>query len=159
MRRLALLLLTACHPSTGHLGASDHVADFSSDDAQMNAAVAEARANVATFTAALTAPGLDQSMFLVKAGLTEGGYTEHVWLSPVSLDGSAFSGPISDDVVRVHGWKKGDVVRVTPQAVSDWMYVDSGRLVGGYTIRVMRAQMSPEERAAFDAEMPFRIEP
>jgi len=39
------------------------------------------------------------------------------------------------------------------------MYVDSGRLVGGYTIRVMRAQMSPEERAAFDAEMPFRIEP
>ena len=38
------------------------------------------------------------------------------------------------------------------------MFVDKGVLRGGYTIRVIRNRMPKEERNAFDAEFPYKIE-
>jgi uncharacterized protein YegJ (DUF2314 family) len=32
------------------------------------------------------------------------------------------------------------------------MYYDEGKIVGGYTIRVIRDELSPEEQDQFDAE-------
>jgi uncharacterized protein YegJ (DUF2314 family) len=47
---------------------------------------------------------------------------------------------------------------VVAERISDWMYVHEGRLVGGYTIRVMRDRLSPAERLRFDQGLPFKIE-
>ena len=38
------------------------------------------------------------------------------------------------------------------------MYVDHGKLVGGYTLRVLRDGLSPAERAEFDRSIPFKID-
>ena len=38
---------------------------------------------------------------------------------------------------------------------SDWMYVDHGKLVGGYTLR---DRLSPSERPEFDRSVPFKVE-
>ena len=38
------------------------------------------------------------------------------------------------------------------------MLLENGKLVGGYTIRVMRDQASPEERKEIDAAMGFVID-
>jgi uncharacterized protein YegJ (DUF2314 family) len=42
--------------------------------------------------------------------------------------------------------------------LSDWMYLEDNRLVGGYTLRVLRDSVSPEARARMDSQLPFRIE-
>jgi hypothetical protein len=44
-----------------------------------------------------------------------------------------------------------------PEEISDWMYVDNGRLVGGTTVRVLRNSASEEEGAEFDQSVPFVI--
>ncbi|MDL2303665.1 DUF2314 domain-containing protein, partial [Dysgonomonas sp. OttesenSCG-928-D17] len=58
------------------------------------------------------------------------------------------------------GYKYGDTVIVDPQQVSDWLYIDAqtGLTHGGYTFKVIRNRMSPEERAAFDAESGLKFE-
>jgi uncharacterized protein YegJ (DUF2314 family) len=38
------------------------------------------------------------------------------------------------------------------------MYIDKGRLKGGFTIRVMRDKMSAKERADFDKNVPFKLD-
>jgi uncharacterized protein YegJ (DUF2314 family) len=52
----------------------------------------------------------------------------------------------------------GQRVTVAPRDVSDWMFVKDGKLMGGYTTRVLYARLSPEQRAQFDKEAEFRIE-
>ena len=52
----------------------------------------------------------------------------------------------------------GQKVTVEPSKISDWMFVQNGRLVGGYTLRVLRDAMSPSERKEFDKNVPFVID-
>ena len=54
--------------------------------------------------------------------------------------------------------KNGDSEEVEPSKISDWMFVDEGKLVGGYTLRVLRDSMSPAERAEFDKSVDFVVE-
>jgi uncharacterized protein YegJ (DUF2314 family) len=54
--------------------------------------------------------------------------------------------------------KEGDSVEISDSDVSDWMAIDDGRLVAGYTLRVIRDRMPADERAAFDAQMEFSID-
>ena len=44
-----------------------------------------------------------------------------------------------------------------PTQITDWMYVESGYLVGGYTTQVVRNAMSMAERAEYDAAAPYRF--
>ena len=44
-----------------------------------------------------------------------------------------------------------------PSQITDWMYIDKGRLVGGYTTRLIRARMTPAERAALDKASPYKF--
>jgi uncharacterized protein YegJ (DUF2314 family) len=37
------------------------------------------------------------------------------------------------------------------------MYVDNGTLVGGYTTRLLRKRLTPEERKELDARVPYRF--
>jgi uncharacterized protein YegJ (DUF2314 family) len=51
------------------------------------------------------------------------------------------------DVKNVHLRQR---VTVAPRDVSDWMFVRNGKLMGGYTTRVLNARLSPDQRAQFD---------
>jgi uncharacterized protein YegJ (DUF2314 family) len=68
-----------------------------------------------------------------------------------------FHGTIDNDPDTVTNVRRGDPKRVGPSDISDWMYVDHGVLVGGYTIRALRARLSGPERAEFDRSLPFKI--
>ena len=56
---------------------------------------------------------------------------------------------------RVH---LGQRVSVAPQDVTDWMFLKDGKLIGGYTTRVLYARLSPEDKAEFDKRAEFKIE-
>jgi uncharacterized protein YegJ (DUF2314 family) len=69
-----------------------------------------------------------------------------------------FHARIDNDPEVVKSVKLGQAVTVRPQDISDWMYVDHGVLVGGYTLRVIRDAMTPAERAELDKSLPFKIQ-
>ncbi len=128
------------------------------DDEAMTAAIAKARTTADEFIAALESPTAQQDSFAVKAEFEDGDHVEHMWLNPVRFADGKFEGRVGNEPNMVSTVKLGDVVTVAKVEISDWMYVDDGKLVGGFTLRVLRASMSDAEKADFDKHVPFTIE-
>jgi uncharacterized protein YegJ (DUF2314 family) len=136
----------------------DRVTYVADNDPRMNAAIEKARATVNTFIAALQTPKAGQSGFSIKMAFIDGGNTEHMWLTPVQYDGKSFRGTVNNTPEKVNNVKMGQQVSIEPSKISDWMFVENGKLKGGHTLRVLRDAMTPAERADFDKSVPFVIE-
>ena len=134
--------------------AQDDVHGVDSKDAEMVSAINKARSEFGRFLAAFTHPAEGQQSFLVKVAFTEGDQVEHIWLADLDLSAAKPTGVIGNEpeIKRLHFKQR---VEFDPKYISDWMYVDHGKLVGGYTTRLLRQRMSPEERKQFDASVPY----
>jgi uncharacterized protein YegJ (DUF2314 family) len=128
------------------------------EDTAMNTAMATARSTLDQFVVRLTHPGPSQRDPSLKIRISEGEIVEHIWATDIRYEDGRFSGRINNEPLDITRVRLGDSIDVTPDQVSDWMVVDGGRLVGGYTIRVLRDRMSTAERAELDRSLNFRIE-
>jgi uncharacterized protein YegJ (DUF2314 family) len=154
----ALVLLTICGCGKGKKPV-DKVVMVKNDDAEMNAAIQKAKETVLPeFVPALQTRKAGQTGFAVKYPVKDGEQLEHMWISGVTYDGQKFTGRVDNDPNLVKNVKLGQSLSVSPEEISDWMYVDKGKLVGGFTLRAMRDKMSAQERATFDKQIPFKIE-
>jgi uncharacterized protein YegJ (DUF2314 family) len=150
----ACLALFGC----GKKNDTDKVVMVDDNDAAMNSAIAKARETVGTFVQALKSPKAGQRGFAVKFAIKDKNGTEHFWVTDVAFDGSTFRGKINNEPEIVKTVKFGQTVSDDKSHISDWMYIDSGKLVGGYTIRVLRDKLSAQERADFDRGVPFKFD-
>ena len=133
------------------------LSSFDSDDSEMNAAIKKARESVPVFLKYLANPNPDQAYFSIKKPFpTTDGTNEHIWISVRSYDGVRFHGTINNRPVNIAGLKEGDLVAVLTGEISDWMILENGKIVGGYTFRVIWNRMSPAERLEYGAKMEFR---
>jgi uncharacterized protein YegJ (DUF2314 family) len=128
-----------------------------SADPDMKQAYQEARDTLATFIASVQNPAATQSYFAVKLKLcNDAGEDEYVWLRDVSFDDQAFTGELSSTPGQ--SYKLNTRYQVERNDIYDWMIVDNGNLVGGYTIRVARHKMSVEDRRQFDERLWFNVD-
>ena len=148
------LVLVGC----GKKGPVDPVVEFSGDDPKMNAAIAKAKSSVKTFITALKSPKPGQFGFSVKFPFKHNGKTEHMWIQPVTYEGGKFHGAIANEAQDVKNVKIGQKVSISEKEISDWMYIENRKLVGGETIRVMRNGLSAKEKEEFDKGVPFTID-
>ena len=124
----------------------------------MHRAVLEARKTVGEFITVLKHPRSGQQDFEVKEPFFESHEVEHIWLSDVRLVDRRFQGRVDNKPQKIHGLKLGQVVSVDPNQISDWLYVDNGNLVGGYTVRAHYDELSPQQKQEFDRAADFKIE-
>jgi uncharacterized protein YegJ (DUF2314 family) len=127
-------------------------------DPDMEKAVAEARRTFPQFLTALESPAPNQGAFAVKVAFVEGQAIEHIWVGDVRYDGKLIRGVVGNEPVNVKDVKLNDQASVAPSAISDWMYVQDGMLIGGHTIRLLYNRASPQEQHRLKAQAPFRIE-
>jgi len=128
------------------------------NDKQMGRAVENAQRTLGFFIAALHAKKNGDTVFEIKKGFIDGDKVEHLWIKRVTYDGKNFHGQIDNrpnDVTNVH---MGQPVTVAPQDVTDWMFLKDGKLIGGYTTRVLYARLSPEDKAEWDKHAEFKIQ-
>jgi uncharacterized protein YegJ (DUF2314 family) len=121
------------------------------DDGAMNSAMTNARQTLPSFLQALKDPKPNQKGFTIKRGFEEGGPKEHIWVAEVTYDGKVFHGKLANVPVDIKRLKLGDPVTVTPDELSDWMYMEDGKIVGGYTVRVLYGRASPAEKKEMGA--------
>jgi len=128
-------------------------------DAVMNRAMEKARITIAYFEDSLANPKPDQYSFSAKAGLREGETVEHIWLGDVVMekDGTLY-GTISNHPVNLKNLSMGSKVLVERKDISDWMIIEAGRLIGGYTLRAYRAGLEMAEREDFDQSLGILID-
>jgi uncharacterized protein YegJ (DUF2314 family) len=141
--------------STGEMSAYS----IEEDDQEMNHAIEEARNTLPQFTEAFTSNNPNHTLFALKMMFQDqvGGF-EHIWITDLAFDDGAFRGLVGNIPEYTIEVEAGEEVRVDPEKISDWMYVDNGVLRGGFTLRVLRSRMSPQEREQFDSEIGFGIE-
>ncbi|MBX9682037.1 MAG: DUF2314 domain-containing protein [Gemmataceae bacterium] len=128
---------------------------MANDDPRMCAAIADAHSHWDVFVFALQNPGTKQKGFSVKAPFREGRNSEQLWLTRIELTGENISGIVDDEPVFLRGIRRKQVVQVTRSQISDWMFLDQGKIRGGYTIRALRDSLGAEERARFLASFPY----
>jgi uncharacterized protein YegJ (DUF2314 family) len=134
--------------------AEDHVQDVASDDGEMLAAINKARGFIREFFDAFTNPKPGQESFLLKVAFTEDGQVEHLWIADLDVSGAKPKGVVASEP-RLKKLRFKQTVEFDPAYISDWMYVDHGKLIGGYTTRLLRERMTTEGRKRFDSSVPY----
>jgi uncharacterized protein YegJ (DUF2314 family) len=129
---------------------------FSPEDDEMEAAIRKAKASFRQFVDANCCPTEKQTSFLVKVVFDDGDQREHIWLADVVFDGDKPSGVVANEP-RLPNLPFMKRVEFAPSYISDWMYVDDGYLIGGFTTRVIRDRMTPEDRQRYDASAPYKF--
>ena len=130
------------------------------EDPALDRAYAKAKATYKDFIVALQNPKAGQRGFAVKKPfpIANGG-GEHIWINEVSWDGSKFVGKINNAPVDTTAVKMGDKVTVTPEELTDWMYIDGKKIVGAYTLRILHYQQPAAEQKAFTQQTGLEVPP
>ena len=159
----AVVISTGCkRKSAGqsviHRTGEPDVAVVDAEDAEMNAAILQAQQTTKSFLQILVAPMPNQTDFSVKRPYPAKGSSdkEHIWISHLSFDGNLLHGTIENDPVGIEHLQLGDPVSFPPAELSDWMYLEDGKIVGGYTTRVSYNHMTAAEKADFDRRLHFK---
>lgn len=132
--------------------------NVSDDDKQMDRAVENAQRTLGFFIAALRAKKDGDTVFEIKKPFIDGEKVEQLWIKRVTYDGKNFRGQIDNQPNEVSNVHSGERVTVAPEEATDWMFLKDGKLIGGYTTRVLYGRLSPEEKAEFDKHAAFKTD-
>jgi uncharacterized protein YegJ (DUF2314 family) len=123
-------------------------------DAEMKAAIARARDTLPTFWASCDAPKPTETGHTLKVRFEVDGAVEHIWLTDVvKLSDGNYSGWFGNDPSDLLGKNFGDQAKFKQSDISDWMFMRSGQIVGGETIKALLKSMPEEEADALRALM------
>lgn len=127
-------------------------------DEEMFQAATRARQTVQDFIDALSNPRAGMGMFSVRVPVRYRDVLEHLWIDEPVYDGDGFVGRLSADSKEVPGYRKGRKVKIGRDHLTDWMYVEDGRLVGGYSIRSHYWRQPAGVRKSLRNELPFEVD-
>ncbi|TCD28223.1 DUF2314 domain-containing protein [Pedobacter psychrodurus] len=130
-----------------------------SEDERMNWAIEKANLTLWYFEESLKNPQEYQNYFSIKVLITDGDEGEHIWLTDPHFDdeGNLF-GTVGNEPVNIRSVKFNQKIGIQRDLISDWMIIENGRLIGGYTIRAIRDGVAEKEKAAFDNSIGLYID-
>jgi uncharacterized protein YegJ (DUF2314 family) len=132
------------------------VSPFLDDDPSMRFAIEEAQRSLPHFFKCFASPKPGQDYFLLKVRFEVEGSTEHVWVADVNASVSPLEGTVANET-SLPGITFMDRASFQPQQISDWMIVEDGYMVGGFTTQVIVGRMQASERAEHLASLPYKI--
>lgn len=121
------------------------------NDAEMNAAIAKARETLPKFWTAFDHPAAGQEHFNLKVKIADGKEGEFFWMENVEKKDGKIFGTIGNEAELVHNVKMGQRIEIPEADISDWFYMQDGKMVGNYTIRALFKHMPADEVAKYKA--------
>jgi len=127
------------------------VVDVRNEDEKMNWGMEKARLTLHHFKNCLKQPRPEQQYFSIKVKIEDQGKVEHIWLTEPSFDNdNNLFGVVGNEPIDVKSVKLNQKIGIEERSVSDWMIIEGGRLIGGYTIRAIRDNLSGPALQNFD---------
>lgn len=74
--------------------------------------------------------------------------TEHIWVTVQSVDGDVVRGVLANEPMDLGERKLGSVVECKLAELSDWLFLRDGKMVGGYTVKVLEQQAARSKQPA-----------
>lgn len=132
----------------------DRIISVADTDAEMNAAIARARATLPVFWASYYAPNRTETEHSLKVRFRNAGNDEHIWMSEVKkLPSGEYAARFADTPQNLPGKRLGDPVQFNEADISDWMFMRNGKIVGGETIKPLLKSMPKADADALRARM------
>ncbi|WP_231491691.1 YegJ family protein [Pedobacter sp. Leaf170] len=129
------------------------------EDERMNWAIEKAKLTLWYFEESLANPQAHHAYFSVKVHIIDGENGEHIWLTEPHFDAEGnLYGTVGNEPVNVNTVKLNQKIGIDRNLISDWMTIENGKLIGGYTIRAIRDGVPENERAAFDNSIGLYID-
>jgi uncharacterized protein YegJ (DUF2314 family) len=148
------LLIFACTPAP----TAETTPTLTGMDVELESAIQQARDSLPTFIQTIATPHTDRTLVAVKVRfMPPGEIPQDIWVDELTYTDGVFRGSVGDDIPALH-LEFGQKIRVDEKDILDWMIVEDGKLIGGYTIRLAMQRMSPEERERFLASLDYVIE-
>jgi uncharacterized protein YegJ (DUF2314 family) len=137
----------------------DPVLTVEAGDKEMNFAVECAKMTYPAFLKNFARYNEDsnKSGLAVKMRFEHDSGVEHMWVNNLYLENNQLYGVLDSDPIHIERLKSGDTLEVKTDSVSDWMYVEKGKLVGGYTIKVLYNRMTKEEQKQTEQALDAKI--
>lgn len=162
LRALVLLVclgLLACSEPPIPSGAPTQTLTAPADtDLEVESAIRQARDTLALFIEKIETSHPDRTFVAVKARFfPPDDLPQDIWVDEVTYSDGAFRGNMGDDIPSLK-LEAGEKVNVQEEDILDWMIVEEGKLIGGYTIRLAVQRMTPEERERFLETLDYTIE-
>ena len=127
-------------------------------DTELDAAIQQARDSLPAFIQTIATPHTDRTLAAVKVRFTPPGESpQDIWVDEVTYSDGVLRGSVGDDLPALR-LEFGQKINVDEKDILDWMIVEDGKLIGGYTIRLAMRRMSPEERERFLESLDYVIE-
>lgn len=114
----------------------DEIIPVAGCNEEMENAIDEARSSIGKFFSAFESPKPNQTSFLIKARFEEADSSEHIWLADLDFNTQPATGVVANepDIKTLTYMER---VPFLPDQISDWMYMENGQLVGGFTTKVL----------------------
>lgn len=125
-------------------GENDNIVRIARNDADMAAAVRQARASLPAFFAKMAAPSDDEHGFTLKFNLTPKADAEFIWADQLRKEGGRWTGVLTDDPLAA-GFKIGQRVAIPEADIIDWAYFKGSVAQGHVTTRVLLKQMPQDD--------------
>lgn len=132
----------------------DTVYDIGIEDMEMSIAIKEAQQNFGEFEKAIHSKNSKYKNFTLKKNFQSDDGDEHIWIMYVMPHPkkNVYVGFIGNVPIHTKKVKYDEIVEVSKNDISDWMYYDNGVLKGAYTTKILRSRMSDDERQVFDEQ-------
>jgi uncharacterized protein YegJ (DUF2314 family) len=134
----------------------DKVIPFQSNDERMNAAIEAARKTPPKFFEAFVAKNPNQKSFLLKVRFEAEGKSEHIWMADINASVFPLEGTVANEP-KIPGMKFMARATFHPTQITDWMYIEDGYVIGGFTTYLIRSNLTPPQRADYDAKAPYKF--
>lgn len=125
---------------------------LASEDEGMNAAIKTARKNFNVFLDVFEDKKNPQYYYSIKVAFEANIEIEHIWLTDITKKKSKLFGKVGNVPEYVKNIELNQSIEINSKWISDWFYIKNGKLIGGYTIRVLRDRMTPSQRRDFDLQ-------
>ena len=130
------------------------VYDMPNENERMNWAMEKSRLTLHYFKECVKTPKDGQQYFSIKARIEDNEKTEHIWLMEPDFDNEGnIYGIVGNEPIDVKNVTIDEKIGISFDYVSDWMIIENGRLIGGYTIRAIRDVLTGSELENFDKNL------
>ena len=119
-------------------------------DKEMNDAILLAQQTFNKFEKAYKENNDDYKDFSIKMPFKSTNGYEHIWITDITYENNEFQGVVNNSPAFTREVNIGDTIIIDTKNISDWMYVENGKLRGGYSIRAIRDKMSASQKKEFD---------
>lgn len=114
----------------------DIVVPVAGANQEMGDAIDQARASMQDFFKAFENPQPGQTGFSIKARFDDDSSSEHIWLADLDFSTRPATGLVANEP-QIESVSYMERVPFLPDQITDWMYLEHGRLIGGFTTRVL----------------------